>query len=399
MPVSRWRCCRNRERLPARLTIGRPWGIAITALLISAVPFLCGGCRKLPALAPARARIDRLVALHPNAAMLADIDRRIAALREQRGRLAGEQFPARPPATTTAGFPGLVDVPAPAPDSRLDRHADEFLAQRLDAYAQLLDRDRVERLSSERRDQAIRDAGDKAQRRAALLADAARERRAMGSRYYLDLTNAKIARSAAEERAKDGTRTAARRAAEAREQYRAVEQAYHEALARIDADCEAKIRAAYGEIEARGRESVQASDHRMRDTNARLLDNKRTELAATEANVRDDAPAPPDMPAHPVPPGTVTLNAPELDRRFARADADTRRSQAAAAADIDRVIGQLQRERRLLLADLERDTRQTAETIAGWHGYRLTDETRAAPDMTDRLQNWLREYWAPQPRP
>ena len=438
---------RNNDSAGRFVAIG-PWGIACTALLL-VLGSLLGGCRQ-PAPPPAQGwvRLPALTALHPEQAMVADIDRRLATLTAQRQHLLGTTLPASPPIAIEQVTPALPALPAPQSSPQLDRHTDQLLAQRLESFAQLLERDRLRKVDLFRRHQLETMAAEKAQVRPEPLAAAEQQRVQLREEFYIPLTDAKVALNIARENAKEVTDQPSKELEQAQAVYDAVNAKYRKRRRQIDAKAKKEIadaevalntarenakvvtirpskeleqaQAAYDAVNAKYRKRLQQIDakakkeiadaeariddqyagaleqydRQLRESNAALHDKRRTELAA-EADPAAEVIPVPSLVAPAIPAGRLVLDAAGLEEQYRRSGQQLARNRQAASGDIDRVITQLRRERQELLTRITRDTREAAAAVAMVNGYQLSFDTAHGRELTGQVREWLGAYWKP----
>jgi len=352
------------------------------------------GCRQPAPPAQGWVRLDMLTALHPEQAMLADIDRRLATLTAQRQHLSETTAPASPPVAIAQLTPALPALPAPQPSPQLDRHTDQLLAQRLDAYAQLLERDRMRKVDLLRRHQLETMAAEKAQVHPGSLNAAELQRTQLLEEFYISLTDAKVALNIARENAKDVTMRSTKELEQAQANYDAVDAKYRKRLQQIDAKAKKEIADAEARIDDQYASTLGLHDRSLRESNAVLYEKKRAELAA-EADAAVDVIPVPSLLAPAIPAGRLELDVPGLEEQYRLSGEQQARNRQAASVDIDRVIAQLRRERQELVMRIARDTREAADAVAMVNGYRLSFDTANGKDMTGMVQEWLGDYWKP----
>jgi hypothetical protein len=451
MMASKTACSKSsRSRLAGTGVVAGSWRLLFTALLLLGALSLAGCRKENPSPQRGWVRVSALAARHPNQAMLADLDRRLAGLDAQRAHLLDDVAGVLPPAEVTEETPALPALAAPATAVTPASPTERIDAQNLTALRRTLTRQaerafvRTERTlhadadvqlmqARERLRAAADDAGAQAAREdgAAVLAlelkqqfalrqaenhlarvttqqqqDAGAEAQAKSERGY---ATANPRDKRAKERAAKAEAWAAytvRRLARMQEDLRAA-RAHLDAVTRDLTTARARLKARQAAIDAalqRGNDAAVAdSARRLREKVAALRDRMAHDIDQQVAKEADrlteerksELPAAPPVAVAfpPVPAGTLRLDTSAVHDGVQRGEATARQATAAAVQDIARTMARLRAERSAAERRIREDTRAVAAALAAQRGIILTFDRRDGQDMTPRVRNWLAEYW------
>jgi hypothetical protein len=399
-------------------------------------------------------RLEALTALHPNAAMLTELDRRLAVLQAQRARILGQSSPAPAPDGVSEATPALPAIASPAPEplaasptagvavkdlvalrATLTRQHERELIRRQRSLqttaAADLQREyaRLEAEADARRQQAHQDArqpisaaelrlGQAAQRlatqedwkrRADRQAEEA-DRKAETLRLYAD-AHPKDKRAAAQAAAQDAWCVRAHAAAAAQEkEYKTVKQKYYELdTAAFDAQqaLTDALQTIDDDLATARKTAADASAGRLADAVAQLKVDVRksidVEVAKEAARLTQEAKqemppsATPTIIDSEVPAGRLALESAAVARGVRGGETAAAGSHAAALRAIDAAVADLQTERARVREAIRLDTRAMAITLAAQHGYLLAIDRRAGRDLGAPMRRWLHDYWTATP--
>jgi len=420
----------------------------VLPLLLALLVVGLAGCRRPEPPARGWVQLAALRPLHPNQAMLADIDHRLDALAAQRARLLAQPDAPLPPAYIPLDMPAADPLPAPTPVSAPPRPvvaAEPRLAELRDRLTEEMTRqyDRLRQQAETERSAAYQT------KERALQADADEQRKAAAAPFNLRIPTAKVRLRLADEqaaRAKDDAGAAQVQADRAREHADAVIRTYTKApekhhqeiskaeedakyyltradrlreyaaaqqeaaqavAAQLDADTRA-LAAAQAQIEvelqqrlaAVDREQTQAMRDRLAEWRRQAEDAITSRLAERAARLTDEntrpgaaPPSPIDFPALPLRPMTTRSGPLRVAVNTTNFHALQRRLDDARAIDV--TVNKLSAERKQLLQSIDRDTRAAALAVAAQHNYTLTFDHPAGRNLTPTLRRWLADYWPP----
>ncbi|MHB0936120.1 MAG: hypothetical protein ACYDCO_11735 [Armatimonadota bacterium] len=430
------------HRLPAGA------GLRSVLLLILALAAVwLAGCRQQPA-PPAQGwvRLQALLPLHPNQAMLTDIDRRLDALAAQRRQILEHPEAPLPPEYIALDLPAVDPLPAAQPTAAPPRPAvpaEPRLAEMRARLTEAMSR-RYARLKQELADERDAAYAEK-ERELRRQADVRREDAA--KEYALRIPPAKIRLRLANEaaaRARGDADAAQAQAATARERADTVARAYakddlrhrkeirkaeenanyYENRARSLADYAAEKQAAADDIARRidkdSRELAAAQakigeemtaelaafkNEQAKDMQARLaswkareehaIDLKIAERAAqlTAENDRPAAAPPPAVNFPALPPRPITTNSGRMRGEVNAAGFNAYKRRLAAVNAIDDTVDKLTTQRRELCKTIEQDTREAILALAAQHHYTVQFDKPAGQELTPAMRRWLTEYW------
>lgn len=421
-------------------------GLLLPFLALVAVWLM--GCRQPAPPAQGWVRLAALRSLHPNQAMLVDIDHRLTALAAQRARLLEHPTSPLPPDAVPLDLPAAAPLPVPEP-VRAPAHPIVLIEPRLAELRARLNEDLARqdvRLRQELETERAAVYQEK-ERELRQRTDARREETAKA--YALRIPPARIRlRLAAEEakRARDDADVAQARAARARERADAVVRNYAKNPTRHRKEIRAaEENAGYYEnraarLKAHADEQQEAAEaiarqidtdtRELADAQARLGQELRQNLATidrelvtnmqqrlttwrqraeeeVERKVADRAAQLADENAHPPADPPPPLAFPELPARpmstksdririaVNTADFQAFRKRLDAVRAVDAAVDKLTAERRQLCQAIDQDTRQAALSIAAQHNWTVQFDRPSGPEITPAVRRWLAEYWPP----
>jgi len=420
-------------------------GVLLLLLALAAV--WLAGCREKPAPpAPGWVRLPALLPLHPNQAMLADIDSRLAALSVQRRQLLEHPTAPLPPEYIALDLPAVDPLPAAQPVAAPPRpvvSAEPRLAEMRARLTEAMSR-RYERLRQELAEE--RDAAFTAKERdLRRRADDRREETA--KTYSLRIPPAKIRLQMATEaaaRARNDADAAQAQSVTARERADAVARSYVNDSLRHRKEIEkAEENAKYYENRARSLADYAGEQQAAVDDITRQIAEDSRELATAQAKIGEElkaelaafqgmqakamqsrlaswkaqeeraidlqiaeraaqltaenagptaAPPPtldfPALPAHP-----VTTQTARMRLAVNTADFQSYQRRLAAVNAIDDTVVKLAAQRNAVADTIEQDTRATILALAAQHHYTVQFDKPKGQELTPAMRRWLIEYW------
>ena len=422
-------------------------------LVLALAAVILPGCRREQPKPPAQGwvRLAALQSLHPNRAMLTDIDRRLATLAAQRARLLEHPTLPLPPDTIPLDTPALAPLPSPA---GVEEPAWPTLppAPKIAELRTRLTEDMTRQYLRLQQDMAAQRSAEYLEKERALRRQADGRRTDIAREYGTRIPNANVRVGAAAQQATRAKKDAdmARAQAElaresAKEQEKAVAAApadkkrlktYQEAqerLRQLDQRAERleeharQQRATADDIARQLAEDLQT----LKDAQAKVLAELRDELAgvdrqltgqmnarlaawraqaeekierqlaertarleeenAPRANLPSPAPlAMPEIATRPLTTSSAEMRIAVNQTRFSGFQ-----SRLQAVRAIDDVVHQLTLERLALEESITRDTRLAAHSAAAQHGWRIQFDQPVGKDVTDKVHTWLSAYWPP----
>lgn len=415
--------------------------LMILALIIVGL----AGCRRPEPPARGWARLEELRPLHPNQAMLADIDRRLDALAAQRARLLEHPDAPLPPEFIPLDLPA-AGLPSPEPVSAPPRPVIAIEPRLAELRARLEEEMNSQYSRMRQQAEAERNAAYTAKERA-LQRDADERRETAAREFATRITPAKVRLKLANEqveRARNDADSAQTRAIRAREQagavireyaknpekhrkeiskaeedaryyenraarlrdYAAEKQQAAEAVANQLAADMRKLDAGQAQIDEELRQSLadiaREQVDEMRDRLAEwrrqaedTIDRRLAEHAArlTAENNRLAAEPPPSLRFPDLPPRSNTINTGRMRIAVNTADFTAFQRRLDAARAIDETAEKLRREREQCSQAIDRDTRDAARAIAAEHNWTVELDKQTGRDITNNLRRWMADYW------
>lgn len=153
---------------------------------------LLAGCRKSVPPPQGWARLDVLLALNPNQAMVADIDHRLAALAAQRQHILTPAAASIPPRALSTDIMPLSALAEPLPFPPFDPQFSELRKQKAAALTRMYDRQRAHQLLLAQRDFRNQTNSEMQQAWAELDKSAERERKQISDARSVSLISADL---------------------------------------------------------------------------------------------------------------------------------------------------------------------------------------------------------------
>ncbi len=420
------------------------------ALLLCA---MLSGCRKPVPPTAGWVRLSALTPLHPNQAMVDDLDRRLEGLAEQRRRLLDRQTFALPPEYVREESPPLATLPSPAPSRLPGLAALPVKSPERVRSRQLAEEDRS--FLRHEREQRMKIAEEMPVIEATLRHKASNEKDAIAQRYRADILQsgwnlallesrvrtarreadtakdryesnrasleAKKAFLSSQQQLKSRQRT--KLAKEIAEQQQRVEQqsARNAALAReaakLDAEA-ATLRAKYerdrrnyegegGEL-ARVDQKLTAALAAASARNESILAQMKVAHRNRRQAIEQWKPSPepsaersrdietvttPTFDMAETPTHPLEIETLEFHHSINNANFKSLQQRLAAVRTIDETVHRLTLRRIALTGVIARDTADAARSVALQHGFQITVDQPTGKDVTNDVRAWLGGYW------
>lgn len=368
---------------------------ALPVLLVGCALFftLLTGCRHAPPPTRGWVRLSVLARAHPNAAMLAALDRRIADLEQQRTALTLRSTLPIPPTAFPPALAPAPALPSPTPADGQDT-LPAIHVRSLAELRQLIAREAHRQYTRQERVIKQQFAQQRAQRLRAADEDIRAQQHAISISFRRELTGLRLTANVMQQQAaqRPGRQELRDAAIEALRKYQQRLDDYQRALQEVNDTTRKKTEAELQHIDTQLAEALVALKAAQRQANTQRLTDEGQRLEEDLAWSSSQALLPdirfPDEVLHAVPVPATSL----ADSAHGAIDI-AQRDQQAALFKLTQSIMRMQHERMVLAAALEQDIRAAALAVAAQHGYSLVFDQECGDEITTPVRHWLATYW------
>lgn len=378
------------------------WSTVFTALFLTCLFLFFTGCRKPTLPTNGWSDINVLLPLHPDYAMLQDIDQRIVLLTTLREHLA----PAPPgplPAKLEQSVAALSPLPAPPAIMPFVLHTDILIQQEIAAIQRAYDRDLSRKLNDTRLN--ILPEFDAELRAALAKLDATRTERhwEIQKAHAFAIKSAEFAVEMAQRWSDSFQQFATtahpipaevtERLAAAKEKFAQETASYTQAIAEVDAQI------SHAKAEAKEQNTAAAAAALAKKT-AELTQAQQQQIVKERSRIMTefgkDPPPPPEttISFHTIPSSTLAISAPGLRDEFTLQAQRQHLEAQSALQSLEQTITALAVERRQLVSTIRKETKAAATAVAAQHGYRVSYTGKTGSMLTKQISTWLQQYWS-----